>query len=60
VCSVAAAVWVSLLSESLNFSVPDKRCSAPEFVVLVFSLKLPLAADDVKTGLWFVMVRTTP
>jgi hypothetical protein len=47
---VAEVVWVSLLSESLKFIVPVSWCSAPEPVVLVFSEKLPVAEDEVKTG----------
>jgi hypothetical protein len=48
--SEAEVVWVSLESESLKFIVPDSWCSAAEPVVLLFSLKLPVAEDEVKTG----------
>jgi hypothetical protein len=34
----------------LKFIVPVSWCSAPEPVVLVFSEKLPVAEDEVKTG----------
>jgi hypothetical protein len=49
-CNVAVVVCVSLLSLSVKFIVPVNVCSADEPVVLVFSLKLPVADDDVKTG----------
>jgi hypothetical protein len=48
--SDADVVWVSLWSESVKFIVPDSRCSAVESVVLVVSVKLPVADEDVKTG----------
>jgi hypothetical protein len=41
---------VSLWSESLKFIVPVNVCRAVESVVLAVSVKLPLADDDVKTG----------
>jgi hypothetical protein len=49
-CSVAVVVCVSLWSESLKFIVPVSVCRAVEPVVLAVSVKLPLADDDVKTG----------
>jgi len=41
---------VSVLSLSLKFSVPLRRCRAPESVVLEFSVKPTLAEDDVNVG----------
>ncbi len=49
-CNVAAVVWVSLWSLSLKLIVPDSVCSVVESVVLANSVKLPVADDEVKTG----------
>ena len=48
--SAALVVCVSLWSLSVKFIVPVSVCSADEPVVLVFSLKLPVADEDVKVG----------
>jgi hypothetical protein len=48
--SVAVVVCVSPWSESLKFIVPVNVCSVVEPVVLEVSVKLPLADEDVKTG----------
>jgi hypothetical protein len=44
-----------LRSLSVKFIVPDKLCKASEPVVFAFSLKLPVALDDVIFGLWLVI-----
>jgi uncharacterized membrane protein len=49
-CSTAVVEWVSLWSASVKFIVPDRVCSAVESVVLANSVKLPVADEDVKTG----------
>ena len=54
-CSVAVVVWVSLWSASVKFIEPDRVCSVVESVVLAISVKLPVADEDVKTGVWLVM-----
>src|SRR5262245_9377404 len=54
-CNDALVVCVSLWSLSLKFSVPESVCADVEPVALEFSLKLPLADEDVNVGLWFAM-----
>jgi hypothetical protein len=49
-CNVAVVEWVSLWSVSMKVIVPDSVCSVVESVVLVNSVKLPVADEDVKTG----------
>ena len=59
-CSIADVVWVSVLSLSLKLIVPDSVCSVVESVVLVNSVKLPVADEEVKTGVWLVMEKSLP
>ena len=48
--SAAEVGCVSLWSESVKFMVPDNRCGVSESEVLAVSVKLPVADEDVKTG----------
>jgi hypothetical protein len=47
----ADVVWLSVLSLSLKPRVPVARCGVAEFVVFAVSLKLVVAADELKVGL---------